>query len=81
MPQIANTTLPAEEAKRMITRYKNHRPFPRDFSEPRTKDKRNEVREGWDVTYNSTYVFLPVTFKNGKPQIEWKEEWRIEDYK
>ena len=28
----------------------------------------------WDVTYNATYVFLPITFKNGVPQIEWKEE-------
>lgn len=81
MPQIANTTLPAEEVKRMITKYKNHQPFPQDFSEPKTKDKRNSVRVDWDVTYNATYVFQPIVFKNGKPQIEWKDEWRIEDYK
>lgn len=81
MPQLANTTEPTEEAKRMIDRFRDHKPFEKDFSEPKTKDKSGEVRTGWDVTYNSTYVFLPITFKNGKPQIEWKDEWRIEDYK
>lgn len=80
MPQLANTMEPAAEAKRMIKKYRNHQPFPQDFSEPKSKDKRNEVRTTWDVTYNGTYVFLPIVFKNGKPQIEWKEEWRIEDY-
>lgn len=81
MPQLANTTEPAEEVKRMIERFKGHKPFDKDFSEPKTKDKSQEVRTGWDVTFNSTYVFLPIVFKNGKPQIEWKDEWRIEDYK
>lgn len=80
MPQIANTSEPAEEAKRMIPKYRNHQPFDKDFVDPQPKDKRNEVRTGWDVTYNATYVFLPIAFKNGIPQIEWKDEWRIEDY-
>ena len=80
MPQIANTVEPTEEAKRMIPKYKNHQPFEKDFTAPKPKDKRNEVRTDWDVTYNATYVFLPITFKNGIPQIEWKDEWRIEDY-
>ena len=77
MPQMANSTEPAAEAKRMIAKYKDHQPFPQDFSEPKTKDKQNDVRTTWDVTYNATYVFLPITFKNGVPQIEWKEEWKI----
>lgn len=81
MPQLADTDEPAEEAKRMIPKYKDHEPFPKDFSEPKTKDKRDEVRVGWDVTYNATYVFLPIVFKDGIPHVEWKDEWRIEDYK
>ena len=80
MPQIANTWEAVNEAKRMIPKYKNHQPFAKDFSEPKTKDKRNDVRTTWDVTYNGTYVFLPITFKDGVPRIEWKDEWRIEDY-
>lgn len=80
MPQITNTTEPAEEVKRSIPKYKKHKPFPKDFSAPKPKDKREKVRTTWDVTYNATYVFLPIVFKKGKPQIEWKEEWRIEDF-
>jgi len=79
MPQITNTSEPAEEVKRMIPKYKNHKPFPKDFTAPQPKDKRDKVRTTWDVTYNATYTFLPIIFKKGKPQIEWKEEWRIDD--
>lgn len=81
MPQLADTYEPAEEAKRMIPKYKDHEPFPKDFETPKPKDKRNEVRTTWDVTYNGTYVFLPIVFKDGVPNVEWKEEWRVEDYK
>lgn len=28
----------------------------------------------------STYVWLPVTFTDGKPQICWYDSWRIEDF-
>ena len=80
MPQLADTYEPMAEAKRMIPKYQNHQPFKKDFSIPQPKDKRDQVRTDWDVTYNGTYVFLPIIFKNGIPQIEWKDEWRIEDY-
>ena len=78
MPQIANTEIPVMVAKVMEKEYANHEPFPLDFKTPKTKDKRNQVRTGWDVTYNATYVFLPISFKDGKPQVEWRDEWRIE---
>ena len=39
------------------------------------------VRDEWETTRDATYVFLPVTFdKNGRPTIEWRDEWRLEDY-
>ena len=80
MPQITNTEEPAREAARMVVKYKDHKPFEPDFSMPGVKDKRDEVRTGWDVTCNATYVFLPVVFKDGVPRIEWLDEWRLEDY-
>ena len=80
MPQLANTDEPQREAERMIPKYANHKPFEPDFSTPRTKDKRDQVRTGWDVTYNAVYVFLPIVFRDGMPQMEWKDEWRLEDY-
>lgn len=40
------------------------------------------MRDEWETTRDATYVFLPVTFdKNGRPTIEWRDEWRLEDYK
>ena len=81
MPQLSDTDEPRREAERMVPRYAEHQPFDRDFSTPRPKDKRHEVRTDWDVTYNATYVFLPISFScDGMPEIEWKDEWRIEDY-
>lgn len=32
------------------------------------------------MSYKATYVFLPIVVKDGVPMIEWKDEWRIEDY-
>jgi hypothetical protein len=81
MPQIADTDEPAAKAKQMIPKYEKHEPFPEDFNTPEPKDKQNDVRSDWDVTYNATYVFLPIVFRKGIPHIEWKDEWRIEDYK
>lgn len=28
----------------------------------------------------SRYIWLPVTFKNDRPRIEWRDEWSIEEY-
>ena len=68
-------------AKDKIRHYLNHKPFPQDFSEPKTKDKRYKKRSKWDATSHATYVWLPVIFdKDGTPRIEWKDEWRLEDY-
>lgn len=81
MPQIVGTDEAAKEFEKNKILYRDYQPNERDFSEIVVKDKRHLVRTDWDVTYNATYVFLPIVFKNGKPQIEWKDEWRIEDYK
>lgn len=26
------------------------------------------------------YVWLPIQFENGRPRIEWRDQWRVEDY-
>ena len=28
----------------------------------------------------ATYVFLPIVVKDGIPMIEWKDEWKLENY-
>lgn len=81
LPNLVGTDIPVRIARDYERRYKEHKPFDRDFSTPRTKDKTDKKRGKWDTTVDSRYVFLPVVIDgNGKPTIEWKDEWRIEDY-
>ena len=80
LPQLTNTDIPMRTARNKEKHYLDHQPFPKDFSEPKTKDKRIQKRTKWDTTFNATYVFLPIIFKDGVPQIEWLDEWKIEDY-
>lgn len=37
------------------------------------------VNPNQDV-YKATYVFLPIVVKDGIPMIEWKDEWKLENY-
>lgn len=80
LPQLTGTDIPIRTAKNKEKQYVGHKPFPRDFNQPKTKDKRKQTRTKWDTTVHATYVFLPIVFKDGVPQIEWLDEWRIEDY-
>lgn len=81
LPDIVGTDIPVRIARDYERRYSEHKPFNRDFSMPQTKDKTGMKRGKWDTTVDSRYVFLPVVFDDsGKPTIEWKDEWRIEDY-
>ena len=81
LPNLVGTDIPVRIAADYARRYKDHQPFDRDYSEPKTKDKTVMKRGKWDTTVDSRYVFLPVVFDdNGRPTIEWRDEWRIEDY-
>ena len=31
-------------------------------------------------TKDATYVWLPIVFKDGKPEIVWRDEWRLENF-
>lgn len=77
MPHITNTSVPMKKIKQMERRYQNHKPFERDFSTPHVKDKSKIKRVGSEVTYDATYVFLPIKFVEGKPCIYWQDEWRL----
>lgn len=79
MPQIVGTDDASREFERMKTLYQHHKPNELNFNGVLVKDKRNIVRTEWDVTYNATYVFLPIVYHRGMPQIVWKDEWRIEE--
>ena len=81
LPQLTGTDIPRRTVRSYADRYKEHKPFDRDFSVPVVKDKTGTKRNKWDTTQDARYVFLPITFDtNGKPVIEWRDEWRLEDY-
>ncbi len=82
-PDYCGTDKPYVEQENTRRYFLNHVPNPNpiNYSEPVIKDKRLWKRGLNDATYKSTYVFLPIIWKKGKPEIEWKDEWRIEDYK
>lgn len=79
-PHTFNTDIPSREHSGFLARYKDHRPYPRDFNTPTTADRLYTLVTPSQAVYNATYVFLPVVFRNGMPTIEWKDEWRLEDY-
>lgn len=79
-PHTFNTDIPSREHSGFLARYKDHRPYPRDFNTPTTADRRYTLVTPSQAVYNATYVFLPVVFRDGMPTIEWKDEWRLEDY-
>lgn len=38
------------------------------------------IRNEYEDVEDATYVFLPIRFVEGMPVIDWKDEWRLEDY-
>ncbi|MDQ0577221.1 family 43 glycosylhydrolase [Agromyces albus] len=69
---LPNAT-PAESAKVMDL-------FDRHFSGDETVREELHSYLGDDDTSVATYVWLPVTFDDGMPRIDWHDKWRIEDF-
>jgi hypothetical protein len=80
MPEWCDTDEPGKEVERIRERFIGHQPRPLNFDEVKLMDRTGEKRSGWDVRYKATYVWLPVVWENGVPNINWKDEWKLEDY-
>ena len=49
--------------------------------EPTVMDRRYELVGASHAVYHAAYVMLPITFDaQGKPTIEWRDEWRLEEF-
>jgi len=50
-----------------------------------TSDERGVIMHAAALTNVNTsvsrYVWLPILFKDGRPTIEWRDEWRIDDFR
>lgn len=79
-PEMWESEFPMKFFENQKAMWVDHRPPAKDYSTPKVKDKRNYHRFKHEVTIGSTYVFLPITFKNGMPTIAWKQDWKLEDY-
>jgi len=81
LPSLWQTDIPKRTLKNKEKAYLNHKPFDRDFTTPKVKDKTDVKRNKWDTTDDARYVFLPITFDaEGKPTIKWYDEWKLEDF-
>lgn len=48
---------------------------------PTVQDRRYDLVGATHAVYHAGYVMLPITFdKNGRPTIQWCDEWRLEDF-
>lgn len=79
-PEMWESDFPMKMAENQKAMWTSHQPPAKDFTTPKPKGKRGARRFKHEVTIGSTYVFLPVTMKNGVPTIAWKTEWRLADY-
>lgn len=80
LPQMCGTVGPEKELDIIRERFKNSKPRERDFKDATLTNMTKVKRTDWDVTYNATYVWLPITWENGVPKIYWKDEWKLEDF-
>ncbi len=80
MPQIVGTDAAQGEWQRITDRFVGHQPHDVTTEPIAIMDRSDIVRSDWDVTNNARYVWLPIRFEGEKPIIDWKDEWKLEDY-
>ena len=80
LPHTNKTDIPKKDWQSFLTRYKDHRPYPKDFATPKVADRFYTLVNPNQDVYKATYVFLPIVVKDGIPMIEWKDEWKLENY-
>lgn len=79
-PHACGTDMPTIETENIRKFFKGHQPKSRNFDEVKLSDRTGIFRSEWDETYKATYVWLPIIWENGVPNIYWQEEWKLEDY-
>lgn len=79
-PSVTNTDIPVKVAASFEKRNANSRPNEPDFSTPQVRNKYYTLIDPGHDVMNATYIFLPIIFKDGKPTLEWKDSWKLEDY-
>jgi hypothetical protein len=81
MPRTCGTGIPRKEENRIRKAFKSYKSQAKNSSDVQLNDMTKVKRTDWDVTSGATYVWLPIIWKNGVPQIYWKNEWKLSDFK
>ena len=69
-------------SKQIISGMKRHfKDYQPDTTPKKITSVPGKLQNISDDTSIATYVWLPIVFKDGKPCLEWKKEWRLEDYR
>ncbi|WP_319232001.1 family 43 glycosylhydrolase [Draconibacterium orientale] len=80
MPEYVGTDGPKTELEIIRERFLGHQPRPRNFNEVVLMDRTGEKRVDWDSRSHATYVWLPIVWEDGVPNIYWEDEWKLEDF-
>ncbi len=81
MPEWCGTDKPKQEVEKIRQRFLGHKPNPINYAKVTLIDRTGEKREDWDARSKANYVWLPIVWEKGVPNIYWKNEWKLEEYK
>jgi hypothetical protein len=81
MPMTCGTGMYKKLEATMRKIFENHKPQERNFGEVVLKDVTKTRRNSADATRDATYVWLPITWEHGVPEIYWSDEWKLADFK
>ena len=81
LPGDVGTGRSKKEWENIRRQFKDHKPNELSSDKVTLHDMTGAKRSDWDATSNARYVWLPITWEKGVPNIYWKDEWRLEDYK
>lgn len=82
MPQLMETMNSDDITRQFAEQHKDSHPAELNFEGiGYYPDYSGILREDWDDIEQATYTFLPMTMQNGMPIIEWRDEWKLSDYK
>lgn len=81
MPQLIEGYNADSICRQFADQHQATRPAPLNFEGiGYYPDYSKVLREDWDDIPDATYTFLPMQMINGMPVIEWRHQWRLDDY-
>ena len=81
LPKSVGTNQPRREWENIRKQFASQKPNAISFEKIILNDMTSSRRSDWDSTSDARYVWLPITWVKGMPNIYWKDEWRLEDFK